>query len=123
MKRIASEIVKDGQAMGLRGVANVFKFAQWQGADLDEPEGTRYMTISATVAATISSALGWAQGQMIVLEEKNAELVAINSALERRLSPTIQDPPKPPDSFTKEEGAAAVGAVIDRRLGRLGDPE
>lgn len=28
---------------------------------------------------------------------------------------TVQDPPQPPDSFTEEEGRAAVSTVIDRR--------
>ncbi len=71
--------------MSIEEIANGLGNAEYQGADRDEPEGARYITISQTLVLKICRGLGSIRGQIMALEEKNAELVGIVEALEHRL--------------------------------------
>ncbi len=71
--------------MTLEEIANGIGNAERQGADTDEPEGARFITISETLLLRMVVGLGGVRGGIIMLEEKNAELVAIVEALEHRL--------------------------------------
>ena len=71
--------------MSIEEIANALGGANRQGADYDNPEGARFIVISETLVLKMVHGLGGARGEIVTLEERNAELVGIVEALEHRL--------------------------------------
>ena len=62
------------KALSLVEIANVFIEADRLGAEIDVPEGSRYILLTDTLLNQVIFSLGVANGQMLNLEAQVAEI-------------------------------------------------